>query len=136
MGGSLTIHNKTAITVKVTLANSGINHCEDAIEAGGQHDYDLARFAYDINVEGGDKKVLSNRFRSEPRTAYNVEATDGNIRWKVNPVRLQGVLAAKSSGPTKVFYITETQMENDEWYLILSAGMVAPDSSDPNDSAS
>ena len=46
----LRIHNKTKITVVVTLKNTGINHCRDIILPGGKHDFDLAPLNYDISM--------------------------------------------------------------------------------------
>ena len=88
MGGSLTIHNKTKITVVVTLENTGINHCRDTILSGGKHDYGLARFDYDINVEGADDNTLQNSLGSSPRKAHNarIHGTDSSYH-TVHPVR-------------------------------------------------
>jgi hypothetical protein len=123
MGGSLTIHNRTAITVKVTLENTGIVHCQDVIKPGGKHDYDLARFAYDITVEGADDNILQYKLGSKARTAYNVDAIDGPVHQAVNPVTLGGIKATKSHGKTKEFYITEVQVDEGQWQLILSTGV-------------
>ena len=128
MGGSLTIHNTTKITVVVTLENTGINHCKDAILPGGKHDYDLARFNYDINVEGADDNTLQNSLGSEPRKARNVriQGTDRSYH-TVSPVRLPGISAKKSDGKTKEFYITGSEISRDELKLELSTAPPPPE---------
>ena len=121
MGGSLRIHNKTKITVVVTLENSGINHCKDTILPGGKHDYDLARFNYDINVEGADDNTLQNSLGSSPRKAYNVAIHGTDLSYNtVHPVQMAGISAKKSSGKTKEFYIIGTEISRGELQLALS----------------
>ena len=123
MGGALIIHNQTDIMVKVTLKSHGFLvqsiHCQDVILAGGRHDYDLARFNYDIFVEGGDDNILLNSIGGDARIAYNVKTTDGSIRKRVLPTKLAGLDASKSGGSTKELYVFEFQNEFGDWQLGL-----------------
>ena len=121
MGGSLRIYNKTKITVVVTLKNAGINHCRDNILPGGKHDYELARFDYDINVEGADDNILQNSLGSSPRKAYNVKIHGTDLSYHtVHPVRMPGISAKKSGGSTKEFYIAGREICRGELELGLS----------------
>jgi hypothetical protein len=87
MGGAFTIRNKIAITLKVMLKSHGLwgrtNHCQDVILAGERHDYGLAKFCYDVIVEGGDGPIIHDPVGKDPRTANNVIASDGATRKKV-----------------------------------------------------
>ena len=128
MGGSLTIHNTTKITVVVTLENTRINHCRDTILPGGKHDYELARFNYDINVEGADDNTLQNSLGSSPRKAHNVKIHGTDLSYHtVHPVRLSGISAKKSDGKTKEFYITGREISRGELKLELSTAPPPPE---------
>jgi hypothetical protein len=111
MGGAFTIRNKIAITLKVMLKSHGLwgrtNHCQDVILAGERHDYGLAKFCYDIIVEGGDGAITHDAVGKDPRTANNVIATDGATRKKVLPLKLAGLDASKAGGSTTELYILE-----------------------------
>ena len=123
MGGALIIHNKTAIPVKVTLKSHGVLvqriHCQDTILAGGRHDYSLAKFNYDIFIEGADDNILQNSIGRDARNANNVKTTDGSLRKRVLPAKLAGLDASKSGGSTKELYVFEFQKESGDWQLAL-----------------
>ena len=130
MGGSLRIYNKTEITVVVTLKNAGINHCRDNILPGGKHDYELALFDYDINVEGADDNTLQNSLGWSPRKAYNVKihGTHSDLSYHtVHPVRMPGISAKKSGGSTKECYITGREICRGELELGLSTAPPPPE---------